>query len=70
MEYICFLKQKCNDHFKLNTIQENQSLLDQALIRRTKLTTTAANKKKQSIVGPNLSSYGPEPLLLIAAARQ
>jgi hypothetical protein len=40
------------------------------LILRTKLTTTAANRKKQSMVGPNLSSYGPEPRRLMAAALQ
>ncbi|KAJ9104855.1 hypothetical protein QFC19_003816 [Naganishia cerealis] len=41
-----------------------------ARILNTKLTTTAINKKKQSIVGPKRSSYGPDPLNLMALALQ
>lgn len=39
-------------------------------ILNTKLTTTAINKKKQSMVGPKRSSYGPDPLNLMALALQ
>lgn len=37
---------------------------------RIKLIMTANNKKKQRRVGPNLSSYGPDPRRLIAEALQ
>ena len=40
------------------------------LVLSMKLVTTANSRKKHSNVGPNLSSYGPDPLRLIAAALQ
>lgn len=42
----------------------------QARIRNTKFTTTAIKRKMHNIVGPKRSSYGPDPLILMALALQ
>lgn len=47
-----------------------QCCLPHALILKMKLITTATNKKIHNIVGPSLSSYGPDPLILMALALQ
>ncbi len=46
------------------------TIYDYAFILSVKLTITAISRKKHSMVGPNRSSYGPEPLRLIAVALQ